>query len=669
MWSDNETAIDSLNVQHLVDAVLKLLDMEHLSPVTIGVYGDWGSGKSSVALMLQRKIAEGERNNTTLCVSFNSWRFEGYEDAKTALMATILEAITDRKTLSSEVIDEAKKLLRSVDLLRVAKTVGRFAAHAGIAAATGGASIPASIAAEAVVEAGKLKSDTVADDVSAYFKETADGKIVHDTVRGFEHEFAEIIKKTKLKRVAVVVDDLDRCNPTQIIETLEAIRLFLAVPRTAFVITADEKMIQNAARLRFPGMDALPELGREYLEKMVQVPVRVPPLGPRDLETYLNMLFLQLHLSADDFAAACGRLLERAKSDLQFRVTAENAHEIIGSPLSEPMRLDLAQASQVRGVVALSVDGNPRQIKRYMNAVRLRLIIATARGVTLDPRIAAKLMLLEYFRLEAFRTLARWQATHEGKALELAAIESDRKRTPDLGTGVVAGAPRATAGGKGKGQRTATADAPVAATPAAAADGDDAVAAETIALPPEAAMWSADEWLRAWLDAEPLLGAVDLAPYMYFARDRLSARSVATQRMSPAAREILELLLSVSKAVRDSGALRAKESSSTDAVALLEALAERVRASDNTEEASTPFQGMLALVGTRPELITEFLASLRSMPVTRISAGTPNRLLALAKTMLPAASDLIRALITEWKGQSDNGSLAIAARVALESLK
>ena len=58
------------------------------------------------------------------------------------------------------------------------------------------------------------------------------------------------------------------------------------------------------------------------------------------------------------------------------------------------MKADLALAAQVRRVVAMSVDGNPRQIKRFLNAFRLRLIMAKARNVTLDPRIAAKLMLL-----------------------------------------------------------------------------------------------------------------------------------------------------------------------------------------------------------------------------------------------------------------------------------
>jgi KAP family P-loop domain len=91
VWPDNETAIDSLNVQHVVQAILHLLDLPHLSPVTIGVYGDWGSGKSSVVLMLKEELESKPRATDTLCVVFNGWRFDGYDDAKAALMTTILE--------------------------------------------------------------------------------------------------------------------------------------------------------------------------------------------------------------------------------------------------------------------------------------------------------------------------------------------------------------------------------------------------------------------------------------------------------------------------------------------------------------------------------------------------------------------------------------------------
>jgi hypothetical protein len=680
VWSDNETAIDSLNVQHVVNAVLQLLDLEQLSPVTIGVYGDWGSGKSSVAVMLKSALEAKPRSADTLCVVFNGWRFEGYDDAKSALMTTVLDELEKHQTIGSEVREAIRKLSKKIDWLRVGKTAGRYALHAGLAVATGGASAIPSLAAESALALKEAKADDIVESAGGYLTGADEAKKIHDTVREFEGEFSKVLARTKLRRLVVIIDDLDRCNPAQIIETLEAIRLFLAVPKTAFIIAADEAMVQNAARLRFPGMEGQTEsLGRDYLEKMVQIPVRVPRLGPRDLETYLNMLFLQLHLSEDEFKAACAMSLDRAKDDIVFRVTAANANEVIGKPLTEPMKTDLALAAQVRRVVALSVDGNPRQIKRFLNAFRLRLILASARNVTLDPRVAAKLMLLEYFRLEALRTVARWQAAHDGHALELAAIEASRVATE--GGGDTPSKVTATAGARGSAPPSAGSTVPESQTSgnsgekrrprakqsqgsekreSAGSDSSDAVD-----LPAEAKLWDRDEWMQAWLDSDPRLGDQDLGPYFYFARDRLAGGTLTTQRMSPKARGVLVQLLSPAKVIRDSATAALKDLQATDAVAIQEALAERVRTSDTLSEASEPFQGLISFIAVRHELVSEFASIIRSLPVSRISAGTPNRLLLAADKMESAPKAVVRALITEWQGQTENPKLAASARIAL----
>jgi hypothetical protein len=89
MWSDNETPIDLLGFQHLVDAVTGVVRRPELLPATVGVFGDWGSGKSSLLRMVTEQLGKGEK---TLVLSFNGWLFEGFEDAKSALMGTILTA-------------------------------------------------------------------------------------------------------------------------------------------------------------------------------------------------------------------------------------------------------------------------------------------------------------------------------------------------------------------------------------------------------------------------------------------------------------------------------------------------------------------------------------------------------------------------------------------------
>lgn len=97
MWKDSEAELDLLNFSYLSEQVAEIAVDDNLSPATIGIYGDWGSGKSTL-MKLTKKLLDSDQN--TLTVEFNGWLFEGYEDAKTALCGTILDAcITPRKRI------------------------------------------------------------------------------------------------------------------------------------------------------------------------------------------------------------------------------------------------------------------------------------------------------------------------------------------------------------------------------------------------------------------------------------------------------------------------------------------------------------------------------------------------------------------------------------------
>ena len=80
MWPDKETEIDYLNFGYMVDMVVDIATNRKLSPSTIGLYGDWGSGKSSLMKLAQKKIEEKnskiekEKDTVkTLCIEFNGW--------------------------------------------------------------------------------------------------------------------------------------------------------------------------------------------------------------------------------------------------------------------------------------------------------------------------------------------------------------------------------------------------------------------------------------------------------------------------------------------------------------------------------------------------------------------------------------------------------------------
>ena len=111
----------------------------------------------------------------------------------------------------------------------------------------------------------------------------------------FREEFEELLHQADINRLAVLVDDLDRCMPETAIKTLEAIRLFLFVPKSAFVIAANEDMIEYAVRQHFPDMAVATgsaTYARNYLEKLIQVPFRLPSLGYTETHIHITLLLV-----------------------------------------------------------------------------------------------------------------------------------------------------------------------------------------------------------------------------------------------------------------------------------------------------------------------------------------------------------------------------------------
>ena len=183
------------------------------------------------------------------------------------------------------------------------------------AALHGGAS-PELAAVAADAAAAAVESATASGE-SEGTPEAAPGVI--ESVTDFQNEFGRLLAELQqepetpeqkpLQAVVVFIDDLDRCMPDTIIYVFEAIRLFLQVSSTAFVLAANRDIVQAAIDRRYPAAkDGDAALGNDYLEKIVQVEVVVPPLSEPESESYLNMLFAQLRLSKEDLAdCGCGR--------------------------------------------------------------------------------------------------------------------------------------------------------------------------------------------------------------------------------------------------------------------------------------------------------------------------------------------------------------------------
>jgi len=248
MWSDNETDQDLLGFNIHAKLLNSLVTDTSMLPITVGLFGDWGGGKSSILKMLKKDL---EERDDVAVISFNSWVFEGYDDAKSAILTTLLNELRDYRNLKNVIGDEVKSLLKRVNWMQLMK-VGTSA----------GISILSSNPLPLLLAGGSLTNIIKQDQPDTPTENKADsnlnlGNFIKPTqesvnnVRSFRRDFQQLIEKTELRSLVILIDDLDRCSPERVIDNLEAIKLFLNVNRTAFVIATDRRIIENAIRIRY----------------------------------------------------------------------------------------------------------------------------------------------------------------------------------------------------------------------------------------------------------------------------------------------------------------------------------------------------------------------------------------------------------------------------------
>ena len=495
---DQETEVDFLNCEAISRTVVEILKDNRSRPLTIGIHGDWGAGKSSVLKMVESELGKDKQ---VAVLWFNGWTFEGFDDAKTVLIeATITELCRQRST-TGKVKEVAGKLLRRVDWLKAAKRSSGVAFNilTGLPSPDqiGGALVALKGMAQNVGNINPADIPARLEEISGFLKPADDGENLPDTIHAFRKEFQELLDEAKVDQLVVLIDDLDRCLPATAIQTLEAIRLFLFVPKTAFVIGADEAMIEYAVRQHFPDLPVasgpLP-YARNYLEKLIQVPFRIPSLGAQETRAYVTLLLVQSFVGEGH--EGFSKLLDKAKDGLKkpWLGTGLSQADVQAVDTNRRDALDSAfvLAQQIAPMLAEGTKGNPRQVKRFLNALLVRQVIANARGFgdMISQPVLAKLMLAERFQPDFYEHIAAQAMASDsaGKAADIIVLE---------------GVGKVSQGGK---KQEATSKKMATEKE----DGQES----------DAAKWLERDWLKRWLTIEPAIGNVDLRPYVFVARDK-----------------------------------------------------------------------------------------------------------------------------------------------------
>jgi len=255
--------------------------MRHLDPLTIGIQGPWGGGKSTILGLLETELAD---DAGYVVVRTNPWEYDDQLDVKGTLIAQVLQALEDRFGETAGIKEKIQGLLKRISWSR-----------ATLALAKGALTM-------------QWDLNTLVDAFTPKAKEQP------ESMAGFRQAFGEMVGALPdVRRVVVLVDDLDRCLPHAVMATLEAIKLFLSVERMVFIIAADQAMVRDAIAASLATSPRGERFAQRYLDKIVQLPVSLPRLAPHEAEAYIGLLLSRSECDEEQFAALVDHCRARRK--------------------------------------------------------------------------------------------------------------------------------------------------------------------------------------------------------------------------------------------------------------------------------------------------------------------------------------------------------------------
>jgi len=341
LGADTPTTNDLLGYKRFAEPLVRRIinATGKSTPLTIGVYGEWGSGKTSFLKMIDEALKKQDIHP----VWFNAWRYDQEENLWSALIQTILDQARITGRWYRRVWVKLKIWRNSLDLGSGSWEMAKWLVPLGIRIVVVGLILLivfgwASSDIEAFLnqissqwfsssplllsffqanvirallgiiafmalkpdELVKLFSPKLGVDFSK-FKRSASYRAHIAFLDEFSDEFKRIIKLVGgSKPLVVVIDDLDRCLPEKAIQVLEAIKLFLDVEGCVFLLAVDRDVVEKAIAVKYKDLLTMAKdietsprqlftlLGENYFEKIVQLPFSLPPISDEQFRNFVT---------------------------------------------------------------------------------------------------------------------------------------------------------------------------------------------------------------------------------------------------------------------------------------------------------------------------------------------------------------------------------------------
>lgn len=430
MWKDIETSEDLLGYRFHAKLLKEIVLDKSMLPTSIGIFGNWGYGKSSLMLLMEKEINEEitkqvaeENNPRILQVRFNGWQYESYETTKYSLIQVLLDSVEKYLSDNRDIFDKLDIILKRIYLLKLGVLLLKKYVWD---------KIPNAIKSN-LPTADDLKKCVGVDDITK-FQNEFQNEHTSLFVTKFRTLLESIVEDAKFDSIIVYIDDLDRCSGEKMIECIEAIKLFLNVKNTAFVLGADERMVERAIKEHYPEIEQdkrqIYSPFSDYLEKLIQIPYRLPRLSLNEQYTYI--LFLLLKSKYPNFFNAVIKDYNDYKNKEPFgNYDAEKMRATLG----ENKIPDVEALIPIIPMMTRFLNGSPRQLKRFLNTFDLRMrMVQVANIREIEPTVLAKLMLLEYnFKYQRlFESLYGMQLLGDGIIDKIGEVEECARQKKKL---------------------------------------------------------------------------------------------------------------------------------------------------------------------------------------------------------------------------------------------
>ncbi|WP_421804529.1 KAP family P-loop NTPase fold protein [Flagellimonas sp.] len=255
---------DLFNFKHYSGKVQEIIQRStsNSEPLVIGIYGKWGDGKTSFLNLVENKIdvfekLKGEKG--IMKYHFNPWRY----DNENEILFDFFEGLSQKLRIND-----------NEDLQRAAKLIKGFGRYLK------------AIKLSATIGVPKAFSGRLTFDPSEIFKALG-GDLEHKATLSIV-DLKGFIDKALIKanyKIVIFIDDIDRLDKEEVYSLLKLIKLNANFKNIVYLITMDDEQICKVIKDRH-GDDA--EDGRLYLEKIVQVPIRLPKIEEEDLRAYFD---------------------------------------------------------------------------------------------------------------------------------------------------------------------------------------------------------------------------------------------------------------------------------------------------------------------------------------------------------------------------------------------